>query len=75
MTVTFQEETVKNDRDEMFYIYIEQDKYKSSFRVGIAVQYDECRVGYPLNEHRYWTMQQAKRRFRDLRRQVMKGEY
>lgn len=62
MTVTFKQEKIKD-----YYIYIEQDKYTTVFKVGI---YQKCgdMYGYPLDERYYSTIEKAKRRFRDLKR-------
>lgn len=62
MTVTIKSEIVNGH-----YIYIEQDKYTTVFKVGIYQKYGDM-YGYPLDERSYSTIEKAKRRFRDLKR-------
>lgn len=72
MTVTIREENVNN-----YNVYIEQDKYSTNYKVGIARLISACygRVGQIVNLHYYPTLKQAKQRYSYLKQKARKGEF
>lgn len=70
MTVTIKQETVNGN-----YIYIEQDKFSVSYKVGISKDYGNGTCGYPYSELNYETLPKAKKRYSYLKRKILKGEY
>lgn len=69
MTITFATENVNN-----YNIYIEQDKYTTSFKVGASPIVSEGLCGFPVSELVYPTYDKAKRRYNYLRSKARKGE-
>ena len=68
MTITIQSEAING-----YYICIEQDKFSRGYRVSICHKFEKY-VGYPLRENYYGTIEQAKRRYSDLKRKAKREE-
>ena len=62
---------IKNDLINEYYIYIEQDKYESGYKVGFATNRG-VGIYHEENEHYYPTIEQAKRRFNYLKCKIKK---
>ena len=66
MTIVLKSEIVNNH-----LIEIRQEKYENCYKVSVARMIDEYRAGGRLDDRTYSSMAQAKRRFRDLKKQVV----
>lgn len=74
MTVTLKNEIVETQHGN-FYVYIDQEKFETTFKVGIAKEIAPGLCTYPINEIRYNEMDKAKRRYAYLKREAKKGRW
>lgn len=74
MTFVLKDETIETKHGN-FYVYISQEKFENSFKVGIAKEYSPGICGYVLNELYYATMPKAKHRYAYLKREARKGRW
>lgn len=55
-----------------YTVYIDQDKFCTSFRVEVVKHIDECRA-YTINAHTYPTFEKARRRYNYLVKKYIYG--
>jgi len=71
MTITIKNDLIYDLNGNECYIYIEQDKYESGYKVGFCTA-RSVGIYHKENEHYYPTITQAKRRYNYLKCKIKK---